>query len=139
MVTFGARVFPGEQAAGFCRYLSGHRSCMRRAGVFSALLLLVAGLAAWAFAMDLFVTSALIAGGSSAWWLAAIPVGAASVSTYVSGLFMLRAIGGIRLSRPRRDAWVYSGFSVLGGLLSVLVAIAVWVLILFITPGVYIF
>ena len=88
--------------------------------------------------MDFLVVSALIAGGSSAWWLAAIPVGAASLSTYVSGLFMMRAIGAIRSSRPRRT-WAYSGFSVLSGLLAVLLAVTVWGVILLITPGVYIF
>jgi hypothetical protein len=136
VIAFAVPVFPGEQPAGLSRYFSGHRSCVRRVGVSGMLLLLVVGLTAWALAMDFLVVSALIAGGSSAWWLAAIPVGTASLSTYLLALFMLRAIGGIRSSRSRR-AWVYSGFSVLSGLLAVLLAMTVWVLILFITPGVY--
>jgi len=89
--------------------------------------------------MDFLVVTALITGGSSRWWLALAPVGAASLSTYVSGLFTLRAIGGLRSSRPWRDAWLYSGFSVLSGILAVVVAVTVWAMALFFTPGVYMF
>lgn len=94
---------------------------------------------AWAFAIYWLVISGIIAGDSSRWWLASIPLCAALTVSYLCGLFTIRAIKAMRSSGPGRSAWFNSGFSVLSGLLAVFAAIMVWVAVLFFTPGVYLF